>query len=149
MLYTEFLEVNKDCPFCEPRNIKGVIEKNDHAFMTYSISPYHKHHLLVIPNRHIAFFEEINEEETIAIDRLLREGVRMIKSLGYENYTILVRNGDENNKSIEHLHYHIIPNVMISTVNHDNSTRIIMSEEEIMQILEDFENIKKKVDYLN
>jgi diadenosine tetraphosphate (Ap4A) HIT family hydrolase len=149
MLYTEFLKVNINCPFCEPRNIKGIIDENEHAFMTYAIAPYNKHHILIIPNRHISFFEEINEEETIAIDKLLRIGIKMIRALGYDNYTILLRNGDQNNKSIEHLHYHIVPNVFIATINHDNSTRKIMSEEEIIQILEEFENLKKKEDYLN
>jgi len=144
MLYHEFLKVNPDCPFCEPRKIKGIIERNDHAFMTYAIAPYNKHHVLVIPNRHIAVFDDLTEEETIAIDRLLRTGVRMIRTLGYNDYTILVRNGGKNNKSIEHLHYHIVPNVMIGDLEHDNSQRKIMSEEEIMQILEEFENVKMK-----
>jgi len=138
MLYNEFLKVNTDCPFCEPRKINGVIEKNSHAFMTYAIAPYNKHHVLVIPNRHIAVFDELSEEETIAIDRLLRTGVKMIRTLGYNDYTILLRNGGKNNKSIEHLHYHIVPNVMIGDLEHDDSQRRIMSEEEIMEILEDF-----------
>lgn len=144
MLYHEFLKINTDCPFCEPRNIKGVIDRNDEAFMTYAISPYHRHHVLVIPDRHIETFEDLNEQEVVAIDKLLRIGVKMIKSLGYENYTILVRNGNENNKSIEHLHYHIVPNVPMISPDYDSSIRKIMSEEEIIQILEDFENIKMK-----
>jgi len=144
MLYHEFIKVNTDCPFCEPRDIKGIIEKNDYAFMTYALAPYNKHHILIIPNRHIEVFEELTEEETISIDRLLRVGVKMIRALGYGDYTILVRNGKKTMKSRDHLHYHIVPNVMIGDLEHDNSQRRIMSEEEIMQILEDFENIKMR-----
>ncbi len=141
MLYQDFIKINPDCPFCEPRKIYGVIEQNDFAFMTCSLAPYHKHHVLIIPHRHISVFDELNEEEIFAINDLLKIGARMIRLLGYNDYTILVRNGSLKNKSIEHLHYHIVPNVMIGDLEHDNSQRRIMSKDEISQIMKDFENL--------
>jgi len=142
MLYSEFIKINTECPFCEPKKIEEVIKENDHAFMTYSIAPYHKHHVLIIPHRHTEIFDDLNKEETIAIDRLLKVGVKMIRALGYNDYTILVRNGGKNNKSIEHLHYHIVPNVTIGDLEHDNSQRRIMSKEEIFKTIKDFKDLK-------
>lgn len=142
MIYKEFIKTNRECPFCEPNRLDKVIKKNEYAFMTYAIAPYHKHHLLVLPYRHIAIFDDLKNEETVAIDKLLKLGVKMFRALGYNDYTILVRNGDKTSKTVDHLHYHIVPNVKIGDLEHDNANRNVMSKEEITEILKDFENLK-------
>jgi diadenosine tetraphosphate (Ap4A) HIT family hydrolase len=143
MLYhQEFLKINKECPFCDPKKVEGIIKENDHAFMTYAIAPYHKHHILILTKRHITIFDDLNDEETVAIDNLLKIGVKMIRAIGYNDYSILLRNGGKTSKTVDHLHYHIVPNVKIGDLEHDNSQRIILSKEEIYQTLKDFENLK-------
>lgn len=142
MLYhQEFLKINKECPFCDPKNIEGTIAENENAFMTYAIAPYHKHHVLVLTKRHITVFDELNEEETRDIDKLLKFGVKMLRALGYTDYSILLRNGGRTSKTVDHLHYHIVPNVKIGDLEHDNSNRCILSQEEIKQTLLDFKNL--------
>ena len=58
MLYKKYLETMplkddpNDCPFCHTRP-KRIFKKNKNSYLTYSLAPYHKHHLLVIPKRHV------------------------------------------------------------------------------------------------
>src|SRR5271168_1531925 len=143
MLYKDFLKTNTRCPFCGPL-INRVIKKGDVAFLTYSLAPYHKHHLLVVPNHHVDSFQDLNNKEIISINKLLHNGVTLLKSLGYENYTILVRNGNNLGKSIEHLHYHIVPSVIIGDLDHVGQERKVMTKEEIDEFFEDLRKAKRK-----
>ncbi|MEI7689157.1 MAG: HIT domain-containing protein [Candidatus Nomurabacteria bacterium] len=140
MNYREFLQTHTTCPFCEPI-INRNIQEEYKAYLTFAIAPYHKHHLLVVSKRHIENFEELEPEEIDSVNRLLHAGVKIIKSLGYKNYTILLRNGDDHSKSIRHLHYHIIPVSMIGDLNHEGGERLVMTEEEIEQLLDEIKSL--------
>jgi len=139
MNYKEFLKTQTGCPFCEPRFNRTICEEGN-AYLTYSIAPYHKHHLLVVTKRHIENFEELGNEEIESINKLLHIGVKMIKSLGYKDYSILLRNGPDSDKSVEHLHCHIIPVSMIGDLDHKGEERSVMTEEEIKQLSIEFNN---------
>lgn len=140
MNYTEFLKTQTTCPFCE-QTVDRMIKEENNAYLTYSIAPYHKHHLLVITKRHIKNFKELEIEEINSINKLLHIGVNMLKSLEYKDYAILLRNGDNSHKSLEHLHYHIIPSVIIGDLDHRGEERIVMTNEEINQLLDEFKNL--------
>ena len=68
---------------------------------------------------------------------LIRRGSEILSKLGYDDFTIIVREGKNGAKSIEHLHYHIIPNTRIGDVDHNNEERRILTKEEIEAISED------------
>ena len=144
MNYRDFLKQITDCPFC---NLPAdeIIEKNDNAFLTFSLAPYHKHHILVIPYRHIEKFQELNDSENNDINKLLHRGAQMLEALGYTDYSVLVRNGDASGRTIKHLHYHLIPFVVIGGLNHAGGDREIMTKEEIQETLNDFAQIKRKI----
>lgn len=138
MLYKEFLKTISKCPFCEVP-ISRIISEDSNAILTYSIAPYHKHHLLAITKRHIENFKDLNEEETKSIDTFLHKGVEMLIKLGYKDYTILLRNGNISGKSVPHLHYHIIPAVIIGDLDHNNDERVVMTEDEMRRSMQDFD----------
>lgn len=140
MNYKELLEIDRTCPFCEPGNNK-IIKNIQEANLTYSLAPYCKHHLLVTPKRHIEYFEELTREEKIHIDDALLIGIKFLRSLGHESYSILLRNGKKAGKTIEHLHYHIIPSTEVGSLSNNNIDRELMTEEEIDKLLEDFKNL--------
>jgi diadenosine tetraphosphate (Ap4A) HIT family hydrolase len=129
MLYHDYLKTVDGCPFCEC-NDRIFIDK-ENAFLTYARAPYHPDHLLVIPKRHIVSFLEINEEERLDIDELIKVGCDILKKLKYTNFSVLVREGDAINKSVPHLHYHLIPNDRIGDLDHNGELRQILSPEEI------------------
>jgi len=138
MLYKDFLRDLVGCPFCE-LSFNRMIEEEQDAFLTYSIAPYHKHHLLVIPKNHSEHFQDLTTQETQSIEKLLHKWVNLLRSLGYEDYTILVRNGERSGKSIGHLHYHIVPVVMIGDLDHRGQARETLSELEIEELMNEFQ----------
>lgn len=138
MLYKDFLSDITCCPFCKPICNRVIQEEKD-AFLTYSIAPYHRHHLLVVPYNHIEHFQELTAQETQSIEKLLHIWVNLLRSLGYEDYTILVRNWENIGKSIRHLHYHIVPAVIIGDLDHRGQSRIIMSGKEIDKLMSEFQ----------
>lgn len=143
MQYKEFLKKEKKCPFCSCE-YGQIIKENKKAFLTYALAPYFSHHLLVIPKRHVLRFEELTKIERENIDKLLYISIIDLKSLGYDDYSILLRNGEKTGKTVEHLHYHIIPSIEIGSLKSGHIKRKIMTNKEISKLMKDFKNIKRK-----
>ena len=129
MLYQDFLKELHTCPFCAEEEIKFA--ESEHAYLTYALAPYHPHHLLVIPKQHVLHYLDLSKDEEYEISMLIRSGVEALKRLGYQNITVLVREGVAVGKSIAHLHYHVIPNIRIGDIDHGGRERIILTPEEI------------------
>lgn len=142
MQYRELLKKEKkeECPLCS-REYNKIISQNDKAFLTYSIAPYCKYHLLVVPKRHILQFEKLTKLEKEKIDILLHRGISDIKSLGYPDYSILIRSGEKTGRSLEHLHYHIIPSIEVSSLKNSHSKRKVMTNKEIDKLMKDFKKL--------
>ncbi len=135
MKYTDYLQSQpKDfCPFCDAQHDRIFLD-NEYALLTFAKAPYHPHHLLVVPREHKKSFLELTKEASDAIWALIRQGSAVLLELGYESYTVIVREGKNGAKSIEHLHYHIIPENHIGDLDHDGNTRDIMTESESEKI---------------
>ncbi len=144
MIYKDFLMTVTKCPFCDVSQDR-IIENNDLGILTYSIAPYHKHHMMVVPLRHIEDLKDVTEAETSAIDKLLRRGVLMLESLGYQDYTIIVRNGDHVGKSIKHLHYHVVPSVVIGDVDHNGDERVVLTGEEADEVVGELKKVSESL----
>lgn len=141
MKYMDFLKTLTGCPFCENGN--EVVLQSSESFLTYSLSPYHKHHLLIIPNRHIESVLELSRSEKEDIELLQTKALEILKKLGYENISLLVREGrvDMDNKSVAHIHFHVIPNNRIGDLDHYGQERRIMTDDEIRQTVEDITKV--------
>jgi len=136
MNYKEFLENMTGCPFCEGKN--RIILETDKSFVTYALWPYHKHHILVIPKRHVESLTEITEEEMDDIDNLQEKVLEILKKLGYISITQLVREGNVVNKAVNHVHFHTIPNTRIGDLDHFGEERKMLSEDDINKTIQDF-----------
>ncbi|MEK7089381.1 MAG: hypothetical protein AAB920_01025, partial [Patescibacteria group bacterium] len=73
MLYKTFLKKLNHCPFCESKD--RIIKENKLAYLTYSLAPYHKHHMLAIPKRHDHAILDIKKNEMEDILALVRYGL--------------------------------------------------------------------------
>jgi diadenosine tetraphosphate (Ap4A) HIT family hydrolase len=73
----------------------------------------------------------LTTEEDADIAELIELGSDILSKLGYTNFSILVREGDNINKSIPHLHYHLIPNDRIGDLDHNGEPRQVMSLDDI------------------
>ena len=133
--YKDFLAKLSGCPFCENKN--RIIFETKNSFLTYSLWPYHKHHLLIIPKRHVESLTELNNEERKEIDSLQEKALEILKKLGYISITHLVREGNDVNKSIRHVHFHTIPNIRIGDLDHYGKERRMLNEGEINETILD------------
>ena len=137
MLYKTFLKNLNRCPFCEPKD--RIIKENKRAYLTYAIAPYHKHHLLVIPKKHDHAILDIRKNEMADITALIRYGLSLLHKLGYHNCSVLAREGKIGKiKSIEHMHYHVVPAVALGDLDHYGKQRKVITRREINKILSDF-----------
>lgn len=141
MLYSDFLKTIEKCPFCE--NEDRRLKQTKTAFLTYSLAPYAKHHLLVIPKRHITSFTTLKPAEEKDIDALIMAGMKLLHKLRHKNISVLVRDGDSSEKSVAHLHYHLIPNHRIGDIDAAGNKRKVMTQKEVQKILKDFTCIRK------
>jgi diadenosine tetraphosphate (Ap4A) HIT family hydrolase len=138
MLYTDYLKNLSGCPFCSVTN--RILAENQEAFLTYSLAPYHEHHMLVVPKRHILKISELSESERRAIDELIMKAVRALEKLGMDHISILARDGKvtkDSNKTVDHLHYHVVSGVRIGSIDVNGEERKIMSAEEIDREMEE------------
>lgn len=140
MEYEDFLKNMKCCPFCEKDN--KLILETDKSFMTYALWPYHQHHLLVIPKRHVESLTEMTEEERRDTGDLQEKALEILKKLGYVSITQLVREGNGVNKAVNHVHFHTIPNIRIGDLDHYGQKRKMLSEDDINMLIQE---IKKHI----
>ena len=134
MNYDDFLKTPRPCPFCSTGDRR--IAENERAYLTYALAPYHPDHLLVIPKRHIVDILEVSDEEERDIYALMRTAVELLHAAGYENVSVLVRDGDGSMKSVSHLHYNVIPNTRLGDIDHLGRKRTLLSVEEQGAVVE-------------
>jgi diadenosine tetraphosphate (Ap4A) HIT family hydrolase len=108
MKYEDFLKrQGPKCPFCHKK--RSIIHHTKKAYITYGLAPYHEHHMLVVPRRHITDLTKLHALEEIEIQNLIKTGISILNHLGYRDYSILVRNGKNIGKTVSHVHYHLVP----------------------------------------
>ena len=138
MLYKDFLKDLTNCPFCEPERER--ILENEHAYLTYARVPYHKHHLLVIPKRHAESLKDISKEEMFDINALEEKTLDILFKLGYKNISWLVREGNTIDKSIKHVHFHIIPEISLGDRNSHGDEREMLTESQVAEVLKEIKS---------
>lgn len=145
MKYTDYIGSlpTGSCPFCASDDRKLI--ENETAYVTYALAPYHKHHLLIIPKEHHKSFLHLSPQEYADIQDLAGKSSRLLRFLGYENFTLMVREGIESGKSVEHLHYHFIPNVHLGDLDHASSPRNVLTDVELESLIRE---LKSAIDQL-
>jgi diadenosine tetraphosphate (Ap4A) HIT family hydrolase len=129
MKYADYLKNHTGCPFCELAQEKFITLP--HAYLTFALAPYHEHHLLIIPTRHVESYVELTPEEREDMHELLLRGIQALKNVGYTDYTILLRDGGATYKSVPHLHINLIPCDAIGSLTHDGKERSVLEQFEI------------------
>lgn len=116
MRYHDYLlKVLKDeCPFCGIKK-EYIIEKWKHFTVLLARAPYTHDHIMIVPNRHLVRMSEINFDERWTLVPLIEKWMwKMVVLHGEVN--LLLRDWVANWKvwkSIDHLHFHLVPDVPI------------------------------------
>ncbi|MFA7707523.1 MAG: HIT family protein [Candidatus Pacearchaeota archaeon] len=133
MLYQNYLKKLKICPFCHLIGDE-IIKQNNSAMLVLARAPYTNTHLLVVPKKHYSKLISMSIKEKEDIEKLIYYGMEKLHKK-YKNVTILYREGNkkEVGKSINHLHYHLIPDLKIGSHDVHWKERKIFSEEEYIK----------------
>ncbi len=137
ILYTEFLKTHTRCPFCVPI-AHDVVKGNNLAFLICSLAPYTPYHMLVVPKRHVLDYVDLTRQERESIDSLVVDAIKALEALGMSDYSVMVRSGDNARigKSVNHLHFHVIPKVRLGTIDINGDERTVLSDAEMKEVVE-------------
>ena len=108
--YTE-----KTCPFCTAPSRSDeeplLAHRAAHAFVILNLYPYNPGHLLVCPYRHIPFYDDATEAETMEIAQLTQLAMKVLREVSHnDGFNIGMNQGKVGGAGIaDHLHQHILP----------------------------------------
>ena len=84
---------------------------------------------------------ELSRSERDDVELLQTKALEILKKLHYTSITLLVREGGVENKTVNHTHFHLIPNIRIGDLDHYGRERRILTEDEIEETLEDIKKV--------
>jgi ATP adenylyltransferase len=116
----EYIQSNKEqsedaeCIFCRIQRgeeSERVLTRSDLAFVTLNKYPYSPGHILVIPNRHVGDLEDIEDEESLDLQRLMQRSVKALREeYAPHGFNIGMNLGRVAGAGVpDHLHWHVVP----------------------------------------
>ena len=102
---------SEDCIFCNKTNYK-IISSTKYFFIIRDTAyPVTKHHTLIITNRHVSDYFNLNKEEINDLDEILKSQKKELKKLDKEisAFNVGINIGKDAGQSIMHCHIHLIP----------------------------------------
>ena len=101
---------NNPCLFCNSKE-SGISHQNELAYASYDSYPVTNLHCLIIPKRHIKDYFELNNEELVACNDLIKivKDEIYAKDKSVKAFNIGTNIGKISGQSIMHCHIHLIP----------------------------------------
>ncbi len=99
------------CPFCKLEELKSrTIIENNLAIAFATNTPIVPGHVLVIPKRHIQYYEEATQEEKNAIEDLrYKLKISLKKVLAAKGFNFAWNEEKIGGQTVPHFHLHIVP----------------------------------------
>ncbi|MDC3125516.1 HIT family protein [Candidatus Pelagibacter sp.] len=101
---------NNPCLFCNSKE-SGIAHQNELAYASYDSYPVSDLHCLIIPKRHIKDYFEMNNEELVACNELIKivKDEIYAKDKSVKAFNIGSNIGKISGQTIMHCHIHLIP----------------------------------------
>ncbi|MDA8834494.1 HIT family protein [Candidatus Pelagibacter bacterium] len=101
---------NNPCLFCNSKQ-SGLAAENDLAYASYDTYPVSEFHCLIIPKRHVMDYFDLNDDEVIACNNLIKQIKEeiLLKDSAVKGFNIGTNAGVIAGQSILHCHIHLIP----------------------------------------
>jgi diadenosine tetraphosphate (Ap4A) HIT family hydrolase len=99
------------CPFCEKvESGEGLVIENEWAVAFPDAFPLTEGHMLVVPKRHTARSEELEQAEWSGLFELVRQAANRAASVpGVEGVNVGFNSGEVAGQTVFHAHVHLIP----------------------------------------
>lgn len=102
-----------DCIFCKV--IKGeipakVVYRDDSVIAIEDINPQAPHHILILPQKHIATLNDLNEEDNELIGHMVQTAKKLAKELGLsdDGYRLVMNCNQGAGQTVFHIHLHLM-----------------------------------------
>ena len=116
----EYIQANKDepeggeCVFCRIQRgeeSERVLTRTDLGFAVLNRYPYSPGHILVIPNRHVGELEDLDDEESLDLQQLMKRSVKALREeYAPHGFNIGMNLGRVAGAGVpDHLHWHVVP----------------------------------------
>jgi len=101
---------NNPCLFCNSKQ-SGLAAENELAYVSYDTYPVSEFHCLIIPKRHVSDYFDLNDDEVIACNNLIKQIKEeiLLKDPAVKGFNIGTNVGAIAGQSILHCHIHLIP----------------------------------------
>ena len=98
-----------DCPFCLVNDaLYGeILVQNEHAYLVTLPDPVLMDSLMIIPLRHVETPFDLNDDEWLALKRLLDEAKRVLNASGTQGYNVGWNVGAVAGQHVPHAHLHV------------------------------------------
>jgi len=102
---------DKNCVFCLKKNCDIIFFSNYFFLIRDTIYPVTKHHTLIITNRHVESFFDLNSDELRDLSDILKSQKKTLLNLDNKitGFNVGVNIGKDAGQSIMHCHVHLIP----------------------------------------
>ena len=137
------IEKTHICPFCHEKS-ENILQKGKYFLVLPARAPYTKHHLIIVPKRHVNLLTTLTHAELLEMNKLVDRRAKKLHTK-YKDVSLLLRDGLTKdpiiNKSINHLHFHLLPNVGVHIENctHQRAdNRIFFDEKKYTKIAQEY-----------
>jgi ATP adenylyltransferase len=103
------------CAFCRISAMDDeeglIVARGAHVFVVLNLYPYNAGHVMVVPNRHVASYVDLDDDETAELAAFTKSAVRtLVAASGAQGFNIGMNQGSVAGAGIaEHLHQHVVP----------------------------------------
>jgi len=102
-----------DCLFCKIRDGEipaGIIYENEHILAFEDVNPQAPLHILIIPRKHIATVNDLQQENAgiIAELYLAAKKIAADKGVAEEGYRLVMNCNEQAGQTVFHLHLHLL-----------------------------------------
>ncbi|EKD25637.1 MAG: hypothetical protein ACD_80C00010G0006 [uncultured bacterium (gcode 4)] len=101
------------CAFCHEKP-ENILQQGKYFLVIPARAPYTKHHILIVPKRHVNLLTTLTHAELLEMNELVDIRAKKLHKK-YKDVSLLLRDGLVKdkiiNKSINHLHFHVLPDV--------------------------------------
>ncbi len=104
-----------DCPFCTIPELSDedglIVARGGSAYVVLNLYPYNSGHLMAVPFRHVASYDELTGEEAAEVAALTQRALRALRSAtGAQGFNVGMNLGVVGGAGIAaHLHQHVVP----------------------------------------
>jgi histidine triad (HIT) family protein len=98
----------EDCLFCRLVAEGDHVAREEGLVAIRDIAPLAETHLLVLPERHVDTFRDVDAFPDDEAARMLRFVAGTARGAGLEDYRVLVNVGRGAGQTVFHLHWHVL-----------------------------------------